>query len=111
MHQYKGVTTRFLQDQERLILSQEKEMPLVIEPSESKDEVFLSEFLSSHSTQVVEDMAKYGAVLLRGFNITSDEQFEKTVLSLPQFRGISDAFMAENGRVTVDNLKYVLHTN
>lgn len=111
MHEYKGVTTRFLQDQERLILSEEKEMPLVIEPSDSRDDLFLSEFLSSHATQIVEDMAKYGAVLLRGFNISSDEQFEKTVLSIPQFRGISDAFMSENGRVRVDDLKYVLHTN
>jgi alpha-ketoglutarate-dependent taurine dioxygenase len=111
MNQYEGVTTRFLQDQERLILSREKEMPLVIEALESTDHVFLSQFLSSHATQIIGDMAKYGAVLLRGFNISSDEQFEKTVLSIPQFRGISDAFMSENGRVPVDKLKYVLHTN
>lgn len=111
MHEYKGVSTRFLRDEERFILSEEKEMPLVIEASVSADDAFLTEFLSTHSTALVEDMAKYGAILLRGFEIKSDEQFEKAVLSIPQFRGISDAFMSENGRTSVGNLKYVLHTN
>ena len=56
-------------------------------------------------------MAHYGAVLLRGFDIFSDEQFEQTVLSIPQFKGISEAFMAETGRDRVGDLRYVLHTN
>ena len=56
-------------------------------------------------------MATYGAVLLRGFDITSDEEFEKRVLSIKGLQGISDAFMSEEGRIHSDNLKYVLHTN
>lgn len=108
---YQGVITRFLRDEERLIISNEREMPLVIEPAERKDLAFLQEFLANNSDQIILDMARYGAVLLRGFEVDSDEAFEKTVLSLPQFQGISDAFMAENGRIPVGNLKYVLHTN
>jgi alpha-ketoglutarate-dependent taurine dioxygenase len=110
-HDYKQVTVRFLRDEERLVLSAEKEMPLVIEASTRTDADFLQQFLTAHSTQLLEDMAQYGAVLLRGFNITSDQEFEKTVLSVPQFHGISEAFMAENGRTHVDDLKFVLHTN
>lgn len=112
MHtEYQGVVTRFLNPNERLILSDEKEMPLVIEADDSVDLLFLKQFLSSNSRQIIEDMAKYGAILLRGFNITSDEEFEQIVLSIPEFHGISEAFMSENGRTPVDNATFVLHTN
>ncbi|MBA2652544.1 MAG: TauD/TfdA family dioxygenase [Tatlockia sp.] len=108
---YADVTTRFLRKDERLILSEEEEMPLVIEAKSATDTQFLQEFLRSNSAQILDDIAKYGAVLLRGFDVNSDESFEKTVLSIQGLQGISDAFMSEEGRVHVDNLKYVLHTN
>jgi alpha-ketoglutarate-dependent taurine dioxygenase len=111
MNNYKGVTTRFLKNYERLILSEEKEMPLVIEAAELKSSQFLSDFLKSNATEIINDLAQYGAVLLRGFDVSSDNQFEKIILSIPHFRGIKEAFMAENGRVHVGDLKYVLHTN
>ncbi len=110
-HDYAKVTTRFLRDDERLVLSEEKEMPLVIEADSKRDTRFLQQFLAEHSTQLLDDLAYYGAVLLRGFDINSDLEFEQTVLSVPEFRGISEAFMAENGRIHVDDLKFVLHTN
>lgn len=112
MHnEYPGVNTRFLRPEERLVLSEEKEMPLVLEAKDSKDSGFLQRLLASHSAQILEDISKYGAVLLRGFDIASDEAFEKTVLSIQGFRGISEAFMSEQGRIHVGDLKYVLHTN
>lgn len=111
LNQYSKVTTRFLREDERLVLSKEKEMPLVIEAKDNADLNFLQQFLVQNSAQLLQDMAVYGAVLLRGFKISSDEEFEQTLLSIPEFKGISDAFMAENGRTSVGNLKYVLHTN
>jgi hypothetical protein len=86
-------------------------MPLVIEAKDSKECDFLQEFLASNSKQIIDDISHYGAVLLRGFNISTDEQFEKIILSIPDFHGISEAFMSEHGRLHVDNLKYVLHTS
>lgn len=109
--EYQGVTTRFLHQDERLIISAEHEMPLVIEPKEARDIPFLKEFLAAHSAKILHDIATYGAVLLRGFDVKSDEDFEKTVLSIQGFKGISDAFMAEEGRIHVGDLKYILHTN
>jgi alpha-ketoglutarate-dependent taurine dioxygenase len=109
--EYHRVRTRFLRDDERLILSEEKEMPLVIEATTQTDVAFLQDFLAKHASQLINDMAKYGAVLLRGFAITSDEQFEETILRVPQFHAIREAFMAENGRTHVNDLKFVLHTN
>ncbi len=108
---YEGVTARFLRDDERLLLSAEKEMPLVIEANERKDTTFLQQFLAANSDKLMTDLAQYGAILLRGFAVRSDQDFENTILSLPQLHGINEAFMAENGRTHVGNLKYVLHTN
>lgn len=110
-NQYTDVKTRFLRKDERLILSEETEMPLVIEAFKSNHSQFLQEFLTTHSAKILNDLAKYGAILLRGFTIQSDEDFEKTILSIQGFRGISEAFMSEQGRIHVGNLKFVLHTN
>ncbi|WP_133136247.1 TauD/TfdA family dioxygenase [Legionella rowbothamii] len=111
MYEYPGVCTRFLRDDERFILSDEKEMPLVIEAQSIKSAVFLHQFLAANANQLVTDIAKYGAVLFRGFDINSEQQFEKAMMSIPDFHGISEAFMSENGRTHVGELKYVLHTN
>jgi hypothetical protein len=56
-------------------------------------------------------VAKYGAVLFRGFGVASDEDFENTVLSIKGLRGISEAFMSEEGRIHAGKSKFVLHTN
>ena len=86
MHKYSEVSTRFLQDHERLILSEEKEMPLVIEACDKKSVDFLRNFLSNNASALIIDIAQYGAVLLRGFEVRSDEEFEQIVLSIPQLR-------------------------
>lgn len=110
-YEYSGVITRFLRDEERFVLSEEKEMPLVIEAQTETSSDFLHNFLATNAQQLIIDLARYGAILFRGFAISSDEQFEKAMLSIPTFRGISEAFMSENGRTHVGDLKYVLHTN
>lgn len=110
-HTYQGVTTRFLRPDERLIQSEEKEMPLVLEADEKKDLTFLHQLLKTNSPQIMQDVATYGAVLLRGFAIQTEEDFEQCLCSLPEIQGISEAFMSEEGRIPVGNLQYVLHTN
>ena len=111
MNKYSGVVARFLRDDERLVLSEERDMPLVIEAQNATDTSFLHAFLESHSAALIDDLATYGAVLLRGFDLHSDEDFEKAVLSIKGFRGIKEAFMSEEGRIAVDSASYVLHTN
>ncbi|MDI1352219.1 MAG: hypothetical protein PSV35_05520, partial [bacterium] len=82
-NQYKGVSMRFLRENERFALSEEKEMPLVIEPKGDNSLEFLQQFLSTHSEKIIKNLSHYGAVLLRGFAINSDEDFEKVILSIP----------------------------
>lgn len=109
--EYPGVTTRFLRQDERLMTSKETELPLVIEANGNSDVPFLQDFLRTHSDQIYQDAARYGAVLLRGFQVKSDHDFENSMLSLQGLKGISEAFMSEHGRTHVGDLKYVLHTN
>lgn len=111
MHQYANVTTRFLRQDERFVSSDEHDMPLVIESSGVSDAGFLQGFLNRHSAELLSDISRYGAVLLRGFDITSDADFEKTILSIQGLTGISEAFMSEEGRIPVENATFVLHTN
>lgn len=110
-NRYEGVTARFLRKDEHLIQSSEKEMPLVIEAKEQKSLKFLQEFLKVNSEKLIEDVGKYGALLFRGFAVQSDKDFEEAILSIGGLHGISNAFMAEHGRETVEGLNYVLHTN
>lgn len=110
-NRYEGVTARFLREEEHLIPSSEKEMPLVLEAQERKDLPFLEEFLKANSEKLIEDAGKYGALLFRGFDIKSDQDFEKAILSIKGLQGISETFMSEHGRERVGNLQYVLHTN
>lgn len=109
--EYAGVITRFLKPKERLVCSDEQHMPLVIEANDTKDRSFLNQFLNNNATSILDNISKYGAVLLRGFDIASEHDFEHAVLSIKGMRGVSDAFMSEEGRIPVDGLKYVLHTN
>lgn len=111
--QYNGVVTRFLRDYERLIPTQENQLPVVIEPAsaESASFDFLQSYLTRHSSDILNDLAMYGAVLLRGFQINSTKEFEKTVLSIQGMQGMAHLFMSEPGRERVDGLDYVFHTN
>ncbi len=109
--EYAGVTTRFLRNEERLVVSEEKEMPLVIEARDQKDVSFLQNFLTTNSTQFLADVSQYGAVLLRGFDVATEADFEKVILSIQKMHGISEAFMSEEGRVPVGGCQYILYTN
>ena len=110
-HEYPGVTTRFLRQDERFVLSDEGEMPLVIEAQNTKDTSFLQTFLKANSTQLLKDLSYYGAILLRGFDIVCEQDFEDTILSIQGLKGISEALMSEEGRTHVGHSNYILHTN
>ncbi|MCX7121887.1 MAG: TauD/TfdA family dioxygenase [Gammaproteobacteria bacterium] len=111
--QYDGVITRFLRHDECLIPSKENQLPFVIEANspESSSIDFLQSFLSTHSSDILNNIASYGAVLLRGFNVNTTGEFEKTILSIRGMQGMSHLFMSEPGRDRVDGLDYVFHTN
>jgi len=110
-HRYSGVTTRLLNRDERLIDTEEP-TPLVIErQGRSGSLEFLREFLSSNSSEIVMDIATHGAVLLRGFDLRSPQDFETATLAISNFQGIDECLMSEPGREVVKGTRFVLHTN
>jgi alpha-ketoglutarate-dependent taurine dioxygenase len=111
MSRYPNVAVRLLVPAERSISSSERASPLVIEAEERRDLKFLTEFLRSHSAELTEDVAKHGAILLRGFDIASDKDFETAVLSIRTMIGMDSVFMEEEGRTAVEGSRYVMHTN
>ncbi len=111
MYSYPGVNTRLLLDNERAINSSETGTPLVLEASGRRDLVHLHSVLTNHAQHIVSDAARHGAVLLRGFEVGTDQDFESTVLALRGMRGIASVFMSEGGRTVVDGLRFVMHTN
>ncbi|HAF88115.1 MAG: hypothetical protein CMF38_01110 [Legionellaceae bacterium] len=108
---YSDVTCRTLDASERLFTSDETAMPLVIEALKHQNLDFLQQFLANNEASLLADIAHYGAILLRGFKIQSDTDFESAITALPHFKPISEAFMAEEGRIHAPKCRYVLHTN
>jgi alpha-ketoglutarate-dependent taurine dioxygenase len=108
---YDGVSVRILTKQERLLATSEDETPLVLESSGPKGARDVQEFLGAHSTQIHQDIAAHGAVLLRGFGVDSDARFEGAALSLRGVSTMEHVFMSEAGRTIVDGTRFVLHTN
>jgi Taurine catabolism dioxygenase TauD, TfdA family len=110
-HRYDDVIVRLLDPTERRVQTSETETPLVIAPRRSSSPQFLRDFLSSNSAQLTEDIARHGAILLRGFNVDSVAEFEQQVLSIRSMRAMCDMMLKEPGRTRVNGAKYVLHTN
>jgi alpha-ketoglutarate-dependent taurine dioxygenase len=109
--QYEHVTTRLLTEAERPYPAGESGTPLVIEAKSSSDVTFLKGFLSAHGQQIRNDLYNHGAVLLRGFEVTSAHDFEAVLASLQGFRPMSNYFMAEMGRDPVKGTSCVFETN
>nr|WP_260691645.1 TauD/TfdA family dioxygenase [Rhizobium laguerreae] len=108
---YVDVVGRVLSEAERGFPTDEQETPFVIEPLESTTTEFLSDFLSRHSEQVLADIAKHGALLIRGFDIASSAEFERLFLSIRGMTGMDELLLSEAGRTLTDGTRFVFHTN
>ncbi len=101
MYPYPGVNTRLLVEKEPALGISESETPLVFEARGPRDLSHLHSALTDHAQQIVSDAAQHGAVLMHGFEVETDQDFERTVVALRGMRGkrgIANAFMAERGR-------------
>jgi len=72
---------RFLSDEEKTFKTNEKELPLVIEPVTEKSFLALTTLVKKHSNWFNQQLDKYGAILFRGFEVEKAEEFQ-TVLEL-----------------------------
>jgi alpha-ketoglutarate-dependent taurine dioxygenase len=109
--QYEQVITRLLSEAERPYPAGEARTPLVIQAKASSDLRFLKTFLAAHSDRIRKDIYSHGAVLLRGFQVGSPQDFESILSAIPGFRPMKGYFMAELGRDPVKGTGYVFDTN
>lgn len=108
-----GVITRFLENRERPFPTGEARLPLVIEPAgeRSRNLSFLKAFLSKRSVAVKSALYEYGAVLLRGFQVASEPDFEESLSSIHGVQAMSCYFMSEAGREVIKGTRSVWSTN
>jgi len=108
-----GVLTRFLEARERPYLTGEAQMPLVIEPiaEGSRSLASLKAFLSKRSAEVKGALYEHGAVLLRGFQVASESDFEESLLSIHGVQAMNRYFMSEPGREVIRGTNSVWTTN
>ncbi|OKH52346.1 hypothetical protein NIES2101_15235 [Calothrix sp. HK-06] len=75
----KDIKFRFLRDEEKTYSTNEKELPLVIEPVQETSFAHLLRLLGENGTEFNELLDKYGAVLFRGFEIEDGNEFQKVL--------------------------------
>jgi alpha-ketoglutarate-dependent taurine dioxygenase len=107
------VSVRFPFDHERGIVTTEKETPLVIEAVNDSSKEFLFQFLEKNSKQVLTDISNFGAVLIRGFELDHESDFEKAIESIKGMVPIlrDDVLFYDSGRLVIEGTKAVMHTN
>ncbi|WP_394841906.1 TauD/TfdA family dioxygenase [Pendulispora brunnea] len=111
LSEWQGVTTRAVEAGERPYPSGETFLPVVIEAKRFRDVRTLREFLVTHSRALKETMYEHGAILLRGFDVQRDEDFEGIVTSFDAAQPMCGYFMSEAGRDKIAGTRAVFNTN
>jgi hypothetical protein len=109
--EFVGVRVRYLSDNERPYAVQLPSVPLVVEAASNPSQVFLEAFLRENGDAVVRAIHDHGAVLFRGFQLTSERGFEAAVSSSSSFEPMGGYFFSEDGRSLVSPGSNVFHTN
>ena len=110
-YQYPDVRRCRLDATERRVTTVDESIPLVLKPIKSSNKEFLQEFLNAHSSQILNDTAKHGALLLRGFAIQTATDFEQQILSIQGLCGLREVLFVEPGRTIQGGTHFVLGTN
>ncbi len=102
---------RLISREERSADTSEPATPWVVEAGQQRAHADLVALLGEESETVTRRTAEHGAVLFRGFDLRTDDEFERAVLAIRGTQGIARVFMAEEGRTLVSGTRFVLHTN
>jgi Taurine catabolism dioxygenase TauD, TfdA family len=82
-----------------------KTLPLVMSPCWETSVAFLCSWLENNCSFLDEMMLKFGAVLVRGFDISSCNDFERAALSFQP--GLNDCYHGTSPRQLQDGTKFV----
>lgn len=86
--------------------------PLIVTPGTSEPTPdSLRQVLADNSNAVLDALCRFGAILFRGFDIRSENDFEQAILAIPQLQSMRSYFMSEAGRDRVNQTADVFYTN
>lgn len=95
-----GITHRFLRTEELSRPTNEPSLPLVIESAIPRNFDFLHDFAIHNKSVLRQLLAKHGALLFRGFDIITPEQFEAIMSTLTTHLAENYAGIAPRKHVT-----------
>lgn len=110
---FRGTLVRRLEVNERSMPTGKRspQFPLVIEPGNSSRSTELPEFLNDNSQKVLESLHRFGAVLLRGWDVTTERDFERAILNIQGILPFKRHFKIEADRRKVPGTRFVFHTS
>jgi alpha-ketoglutarate-dependent taurine dioxygenase len=108
---FTGASCRLLKSHERSLKAGQSanSAPLVVEPNGSEHR--LTEFFQNNSSKFKQAIQDYGMVLLRGWQIGQDVEFEKSIFSLNGITPMRAPLFVEPGRDVVPGTEHVHFTN
>lgn len=109
--EYSGVTTRIFNEQERAYSTLDKTLPLIIEAQNSKSLSYLQKFTETHSSELLNNIHQYGAILFRGFDVNKPADFEFAMKGFSALKPMDQYFMSEPGRSVYPGTQHVFYTN
>ena len=89
----------------------DKPFPLVLEPARARSLEWLLRAVRAEAEALTNALTRHGAILLRGFDVGSEADFEQVLLAFPTLRPVGEIFLSEPGRELVAGTRYVFYTN
>lgn len=109
--QFDGVIVRPLAAREYAAASSDVTLPLLVEARRDRSVPFLKKLLQDHAAAMLDLADQYGAILLRGFAVEQDAEFEDAMSAIPAFSPMNGYFMSEPGRAVLEGTRHVFPTN
>ena len=81
-------------------------LPLVITPKSDTSLSFLQSWMKDNSAFIDEQLRKYGAILVRGFDLDTASDLEKALKCI-QDSSLNDVYRGTSPRIRIDGTKYI----
>lgn len=105
------LSTRTLSASERPYACGPVSLPIVIEAKGRQGASWLASRVASAKDAITAALHTHGALLFRGFDVTTDADFERIVTSVDGARPMAGYFMSEPGRDRIEGTRAVLNTS
>lgn len=85
--------------------------PLLLTARRERSVGFLIAFVDAHSESLKADIARYGAVIFRRFQLRNENDFDRVIRAIRGFHPMSETFMTQVGRKPIGETPAVFATD